>query len=212
MFRRSLTASSSTLTGFRLLPDVITSNTPPPSPLRRSHSCLAFFHDKTQAQTSLTPPVSSSLLQGNDAEVEAVEARLSHIHEVRRQVQSDASSTAHLPHLSWVLPRLPSPSRHPGDQREEEHRRGREDDESGERRRLWRHIGGDLRKMADQFQVNGSSVSCVTHLCTCVPLFLSWWWGVRVEHVAGHDSTSSTIMLDHSHYWHTSSDASGGVH
>ncbi|KAG0716505.1 hypothetical protein GWK47_009528 [Chionoecetes opilio] len=128
---------------FRLLPDVITSHTPPPSPLRRAHSCLSFFHEKATPDSPNSP--------GSEAETEA---GLGHIHEAPGQVQSDAPTPASLPTLSWVLPRRPAG--HPG---EEARRRGREEPEAEERRRLWRHVGGDLRKMADQFEVDRSPVS-----------------------------------------------------
>ncbi|MPC28663.1 hypothetical protein E2C01_021876 [Portunus trituberculatus] len=134
---------------FRLLPDIITSNTPPPSPLPRSRSCLAFFHEKTHSQTSLAAPASSNTLNGSDVDGEA---RLSHVLEVRRHLHRDApsTSTAHLPHLTWVLPHVPSFSRSLAKDGEEGRRRGR--DEDGEQQRLWRQVGGDLRKMADQFE------------------------------------------------------------
>ncbi|XP_063859994.1 uncharacterized protein LOC135100727 [Scylla paramamosain] len=156
--------------GFRLLPDIITSNTPPPSPLPRSHSCLTFFPEKTQRQTSLAAPASSSILHGSDVDEEA---RLSHVLEVRRHVHSDApsTSTAHLPHLTWVLPHLPSSSRVPANDGEVGRRRGREED--GEKQRLWRQIGGDLRKMADQFEVSSKSSAEVAVLPSSLPVMLT---------------------------------------
>ncbi|XP_045130665.1 uncharacterized protein LOC123515843 [Portunus trituberculatus] len=169
--------------GFRLLPDIITSNTPPPSPLPRSRSCLAFFHEKTHSQTSLAAPASSNTLNGSDVDGEA---RLSHVLEVRRHLHRDApsTSTAHLPHLTWVLPHVPSFSRSLAKDGEEGRRRGR--DEDGEQQRLWRQVGGDLRKMADQFEVSskGSTeivvppISLPVVLSRCVAgtlLCLVWW-------------------------------------
>lgn len=153
------------------LPDVILSNTPPPSPLRRARSCHAFFPEKTQIQppSPLTPPATPGAAFDGDAGVEAAQASLSHIQEVRRRLLGSFSvSPRNLPQLSWPLPRPHNPPSARGATKEEvsgapEMRRSLRqelDGEAlGEEQQRWRLVGGELRMVADQFQLNRSKAS-----------------------------------------------------
>ncbi|XP_050728726.1 uncharacterized protein LOC127004679 isoform X2 [Eriocheir sinensis] len=153
------------------LPDVILSNTPPPSPLRRARSCHAFFPEKTQIQppSPLTPPATPGAAFDGDAGVEAAQASLSHIQEVRRRLLGSFSvSPRNLPQLSWPLPRPPNPPSARGATKEEvsaapEMRRNLRQELDGEvlgeEQQRWRLVGGELRMVADQFQLNRSKAS-----------------------------------------------------
>lgn len=136
------------------LPDVILSNTPPPSPLRRTRSCHAFFPD-TPPPSPLQPPT-PPLTQGSPGVGEgATRGEGEHFEQVRRHVEGGEPSlprSPDLPQLSWPLP---SPRR-PQAPREEE-----EGDEEEQQQRRWRCMGSDLRKIADQFQLSHSEVSRV---------------------------------------------------
>lgn len=101
--------------------------------------------------------------------MEAAQASLGHIQEVRRRLLGSFSgSPRNLPQLSWPLPRPPNPPSARGATTEEvraapERRRSlmRELDGEvlGEEQQRWRLVGGELRMVADQFQLNRSKVS-----------------------------------------------------
>ncbi|XP_045104133.1 zinc finger CCCH domain-containing protein 4-like [Portunus trituberculatus] len=123
------------------LPDIIASNTPPESPLRRTRSCHAFFPD-TPPPSPPPPPTSLLIPATPRAEEEGPMGAEGGI---------DEASLLQLPKLSWPLPqRRP---RKEGEGGEEE--REVESQEEARRRR-WRYIGIDLRNVADQFQFRHS--------------------------------------------------------
>lgn len=107
--------------------------------------------------------------------MEAVQASLSHIQEVRRRMLGSFTVSPHnLPPLSWPLPRPPNPPPARGNVSEEANavssmrRNEREEQEGevlGEEQQRWRLIGGELRMVADQFQLNRSKVriTCPFH-------------------------------------------------
>lgn len=182
------------------LPDVILSNTPPPSPLRRAHSYLTLFPEKPCDQ-----PTSSTLLQpdldvpnsspeGEKSvptrtagvgefmdEEEKVRTGLEHIEEVRRRLRSSPIQPhLYLPKLSWPLPQLNHSLQNIGegksndedkrDQREREIKKGESKNneekrsvhgpmDKGQEQRRWQIVGGDLRKIADQFQLDNSKAA-----------------------------------------------------
>lgn len=202
------------------LPDVILSNTPPPSPLRRAHSYHSFFPEKSRTQTTTplpppsleTPPATPTarLEDGRNGPArtssvdrlmngeESVKTGLEHIQEVRRRVQNDPHHQQDLPQLSWALP---SPHHHP--QRQVERGSSEDERESNQRetgnvqrgeaeeeQERWRRVGGDLRKIADQFQQKHDKVETkskdeeslnlavpvsLTRCLTASIFFLVWW-------------------------------------
>ena len=151
------------------LPDVILSNTPPPSPLRRARSCHAFFPEKTEMQppSPLTPPATPGVVSDGDGGVQALQTGLSHIQEVRRRLRDSFShNPLQLPQLSWTLPRHQRPQSSRGSAREEANsapertlRDEAEEVEQREEQQRWRLVGGELRMVADQFQRNRAKVS-----------------------------------------------------
>ncbi|KAG0721540.1 hypothetical protein GWK47_046265 [Chionoecetes opilio] len=182
------------------LPDVILSNTPPPSPLRRARSCHTFFPDKTETlpPSPLTPPATPGFTADREAGVQALQTGLGHIQEVRRRWRDNSSHNPyHLPQLSWVLPRPPHRMSSRGHVKEDadvasETRSLRDEAEGGhkEAQQRWRLIGADLRMVADQFQLNMSKVSgkprievaahyvapAVLGRCLAASLLCLVWW------------------------------------
>ncbi|KAK7072873.1 hypothetical protein SK128_018981 [Halocaridina rubra] len=185
--------------GIPPLPDVILSNTPPPSPLRRAHSYHFLFPEKTEGtqgrvttsalQRSFsflpTPPPTPLSPQGeahrgsicstagdNDREVNNVRTGLSHIQEVRRKLPDPpAHFQPHepLPQLTWEVPAIQrsrrveySSANQPTRNRESPDGSSKKAEKSGmvkeEGDRL-RQIGNDLRRIADQFQLDNGKVS-----------------------------------------------------
>lgn len=99
--------------------------------------------------------------------MQALQTGLSHIQEVRRRLRDSSHNLHQLPQLSWALPRHPHPPSSRGSVREEdnsapERRIPRDEAEGeglGEKQQRWRLVGGELRMVADQFQLNRSKVS-----------------------------------------------------
>ncbi|XP_063866694.1 uncharacterized protein LOC135103822 [Scylla paramamosain] len=182
------------------LPDVIISNTPPPSPLRRVRSCHAFFPEKTETlpPSPLTPPATPAVFDGEPG-VQALQTGLDHIQEVRRRLRDNSSlNPLQLPQLSWPLPAHAHPQsnrRSVGEEAESAPERRAPMDESrgagsGEEHHRWRLIGGELRMVADQFQLNKSKASgkgsseaaahtvapAVLGRCLAASLLCLVWW------------------------------------
>ncbi|XP_063595678.1 uncharacterized protein LOC134772572 [Penaeus indicus] len=122
--------SRASTTGLPPLPDLITSNTPPASPLRRAHSYHFLFPEKPSAASrarrpptpsayvsrdtpptpSLSTPTLSPSRVGSPArEDERLTASLKHIQEVKQKVQKDPGFVdrrqSDLPQLTWEVPR-----------------------------------------------------------------------------------------------------------
>ncbi|XP_063866688.1 proline-, glutamic acid- and leucine-rich protein 1-like [Scylla paramamosain] len=127
------------------LPDVILSNTPPSSPLRRTRSCHAFFPDTPPPSPPLppTPPLTPGTPRTGERATRAEGGNL-------EQVEMDEPSPPELPELCWPLP----PRRHAPREEEEggQEEQGEEEERDEEQQRRWRYIGTDLRNIADQFQ------------------------------------------------------------
>ncbi|XP_063595106.1 uncharacterized protein LOC134772030 [Penaeus indicus] len=195
------------------LPDVILSNTPPPSPLRRAHSYHFLFPEESPAppaarsnKSSWAPPrrPPPARAQEEPQERDALRAGLGHIQEVRRTLLREEPPRAHhaplphdLPQLSWAVPRLQQASStsslphartcaHDGGPGGERARA----EGLTEQERRWKHIGQDLRKLADQFTLDHAKVGtkqdeeaplslsvpvAVTRCLTATILCLVWW-------------------------------------
>ncbi|XP_045587781.1 uncharacterized protein [Procambarus clarkii] len=154
------------------LPDVILSNTPPPSPLRRAQSYLSFFPEKSPHALPVLPTLDTPPATPSDPTVgvaraasvgrleeggrdESVKTSLEHIQEVRRRLQSDHPHPPNtLPQLSWPLPR---PHRSP--QRQGEESSLEDGDRAQDDEIQYRRVGRELRKIADQFHVSNAKVS-----------------------------------------------------
>ncbi|MPC40564.1 hypothetical protein E2C01_034125 [Portunus trituberculatus] len=183
------------------LPDVIISNTPPPSPLRRARSCHAFFPEKTETlpPSPLTPPATPGAVFDGEAGVQALQTGLGHIQEVRRRLRDNNSlNPLQLPQLSWPLPAHAQPQSNRGSVMEEAEsapeRRAPMNEARGagstEEHHHWRLIGGELRMVADQFQRNKSKASgkgsseaaahtvvpAVLGRCLAASLLCLVWW------------------------------------
>ncbi|XP_047494316.1 uncharacterized protein LOC125042605 isoform X2 [Penaeus chinensis] len=162
------------------LPDVIRAS--PPSPLRRAHSYHFLFPEDSPAppparsnKSSWSPPrrpPPPARAQEEPQERDALRAGLGHIQEVRRTLLREEPPRAHhaplphdLPRLSWAVPRLQQaastsslPHAHscahdggPGGERARA-------EGLTEQERRWKHIGHDLRKLADQFTLDHAKV------------------------------------------------------
>ncbi|XP_069995075.1 uncharacterized protein [Penaeus vannamei] len=200
------------------LPDVILSNTPPPSPLRRAHSYHFLFPEEATAapaarsnKPSWAPPRRPPPARAQEEPQEEPQERaalatgLGHIQEVRRTLLREEPPRAHhaplfpheLPQLSWAVPRLQQASStgslahararaHDGGPGGERARA----EGASEQQRRWKHIGQDLRKLADQFTLDHAKVGskqdeeaplslsvpvAVTRCLTATILCLVWW-------------------------------------
>ncbi|XP_068228964.1 uncharacterized protein [Palaemon carinicauda] len=174
--------------GHQPLPDVILSNTPPSSPLRRAHSYHFLFPEKSDDQPypsrvalqravsflPTPPPTPTSPQEGTrgnqsediqrsraeDPDVDSARTGLGHIQEIRRRLGGNpAHFQPHqsLPQLTWEVPRIQRSRRMTSSQVEGEGngQRGDGDQESPEaREERLRQIGADLRRIADQFQLD----------------------------------------------------------
>lgn len=171
------------------LPDVILSNTPPSSPLRRAHSYHFLFPEKSDDQLRPSreayqrtlsflptpPPTPTSPQEGthdpggertqrsrdDDPDIDSARTRLGHIQEIRRRLGGNpAHFQPHqsLPQLTWEVPSIQRSRRMTSARVREggdNGQRGQGDQEGPETRdeRL-RQIGADLRRIADQFQLD----------------------------------------------------------
>lgn len=183
------------------LPDVIISNTPPPSPLRRARSCHAFFPEKTETlpPSPLTPPATPGAACDGEAGVQALQTGLGHIQEVRRRLRDNSINPLQLPQLSWPLPAHAHPQPRRGSataeaeaapERRAAMSEARGAGSSGQEHHHWRLIGGELRMVADQFQLNKSKTSgkasseaaahtvvpAVLGRCLAASLLCLVWW------------------------------------
>nr|XP_053631421.1 uncharacterized protein LOC128687882 [Cherax quadricarinatus] len=207
--------------GLAPLPDVILSNTPPPSPLRRAHSYLSFFPEKTIHTLSTsnlaldTPPPTPTPEACRSTRTRAasfgnlvnweenLKVGLKHIREVRRRLHSEhpQHNPQHsLPQLSWPLPRphrCPNTPHHrpnipPHHPNHFYYSQGQGESTQGEREEedRCRKAGRELRKIADNFQLNSAKVAtkrsndasfnlavptALTKCITASLLCLIWW-------------------------------------
>ncbi|ROT66831.1 hypothetical protein C7M84_015118 [Penaeus vannamei] len=151
-------------TGLPPLPDLVTSNTPPASPLRRAHSYHFLFPEKPSAASRArrpptpsahaprdtpptpsrsTPTLSPSRVGGVGSparEGERLTAGLKHIQEVRQKVRKDPrflDRRQHdLPQLTWEVPRYRDvQAAQEGKERGERGDKGDGDEEGEERKR-----------------------------------------------------------------------------
>lgn len=200
--------------GLPPLPDVILSNTPPPSPLRRAHSYLSFFPEKP-THALPTPPLAPPALDTpplTPSETHARAASVEHIQEVRRRLQNnhpEPQSPHTLPQLSWPLPR----PQEEGSQEEREGNQGAEG-ERGDDERRWRMVGRDLQKIADEFQLHHGKVGvkreseeetlnlsvpvALTRCLSASILFLVWWRLFNKFHWSCNPAPSSPSCADFS--------------
>ncbi|XP_042880510.1 uncharacterized protein LOC122258564 [Penaeus japonicus] len=152
--------SRASTTGHPPLPDLVTSNTPPSSPLRRAHSYHFLFPEKPSiasrarmpptpsAHARNTPPppsqstpsLPSSRAGGVASSGDRLTTGLKHIQEVRQRVRKDPSFLDRrqngLPQLTWEVPRYRNVST--ADEGKKIDQRGcwvDEDDGSGEERK-----------------------------------------------------------------------------
>lgn len=113
--------------------------------------------------------------------MQALQTGLSHIQEVRRRLRDSSHNPRQLPQLSWAIPRPPHPPSSRGSAREEAssaperriQRDAAEGESLGEEQQRWRLIGGELRMVADQFQLNRSKVS-MNVTCSHIPVLNSF--------------------------------------
>ncbi|XP_042890460.1 uncharacterized protein LOC122265298 [Penaeus japonicus] len=197
------------------LPDVILSNTPPPSPLRRAHSYHFLFPEEAAPPPTRSnksswvpprrpPPAPRDPQQQQPQEGDALRTGLGHIQEVRRTILREERPHPHYPHhshdlpqLSWDVPRLHQASStsslpHARTYAHEDApvREGGRTEGLTEQQRRWKHIGQDLRKLADQFTLDHAKVGtkqndeaplslsvpvAVTRCLTATILCLVWW-------------------------------------
>ncbi|XP_042238446.1 uncharacterized protein LOC121876934 isoform X2 [Homarus americanus] len=152
------------VTGMPPLPDVILSNTPPPSPLRRDHSCLLHLPQETNTNTydpvtlSSTPATQPSFSlffkRPNSTNTSPTDESLEQSEGVRATLATPHSDhhLHHLRKLLWAIECCGHDSLTPVDKRDRKH--GQNDDSGADKQRRWRLAGGRLRKMADLFEAN----------------------------------------------------------
>ncbi|XP_064115312.1 uncharacterized protein LOC135221511 [Macrobrachium nipponense] len=168
---------SRTTSGWSLLPDVVQSNTPPPSPLRRALSSSFVFHEKARSQTQdcFRPEAGGDRENSTPAQLEISRTQeedncssnghrvsSSLLQEANHSLSSNSDNGCHpdIPELTWKLPRL---VRSPPDlcqealQKEVSITQGAVAEVS-EYRKLCA-VGCDLRKIADQFGVENAKVN-----------------------------------------------------
>ncbi|XP_050714935.1 uncharacterized protein LOC126997736 [Eriocheir sinensis] len=162
------------------LPDVVLSNTPPPSPGHQACGCCGAHPCKARTQRRPIYSCSAPRNTPEDApkgvtKEKAAKAASTEAHDI--PVQSYLPQLCGLPLQSIVAAGAPAPADTPGGG----HGRAGERDQ-------WRHIGRDLRKVADHFQLHTSkkwrknkpplSPALPASVCRCVVaslVCLAWW-------------------------------------
>ncbi|XP_045111233.1 uncharacterized protein LOC123504624 [Portunus trituberculatus] len=154
-----------------LLPDIVLSNTPPPTPGHQSCGCGSIQLNTPQPSCPLLPNTPETLPEKAATGEEVCKPQLTEMLDTCCSLQN------HLFHLTWTTGTLGSHAHaHTTEERQQ-----REEQQ-------WRHIGGDLRKIADHFELNTSKVWRKNKLSYC-PSFpaavsrcvvaslicLAWW-------------------------------------
>ncbi|KAK8400309.1 hypothetical protein O3P69_003182 [Scylla paramamosain] len=161
-----------------LLPDIVLSNTPPPTPGHQSCGCgdaqLTTSQMHPRPSRPLLPDTPEALPAKATTEEEVCKARLTEVFDTCCSLQSHLP---HFSHLTWTTAALSSHAH----AHTTEGRQQREEQQ-------WRHIGGDLRKVADHFELDTAKAwrknkpSCCPSLpaavsrCVVASLICLAWW------------------------------------